>query len=62
ALELQTLTSRPVGSWGGYYLSTEMNKSYVCVSRKKSYWPINIEHAFLSGLHDSDWFCNEYYR
>ncbi len=44
------------------FLDGERKKAYVSPSKLKTYWPINIEYAFLSGLHDSDWFCDNYYR
>ena len=43
------------------FLDGERQKAYVAPSKLKFYWPINIEYAFLSGLHDSDWFCDSYY-
>ncbi|MBE3691776.1 hypothetical protein [Vibrio parahaemolyticus] len=43
------------------FLDGERQKAYISPSKLKTYWPINIEYAFLSGLHDSDWFCDNYY-
>lgn len=43
------------------FLDGERKKAYISPSKLKTYWPINIEYAFLSGLHDSDWFCDNYY-
>lgn len=44
------------------FLQGERQKAYVSPSKLKTYWPINIEYVFLSGLYDSDWFCDNYYR
>lgn len=44
------------------YIGTLRDKAFISPSKLKRYWPINIEHAFFSGLHDSKWFCGEYYR
>jgi len=44
------------------YLETLKNEVYISKTRVKKYWPINIEHCFLSALYESDWFCNHYYR
>lgn len=44
------------------FLDGERQKAYVSPSKLKTYWPINIEYVFLSGLYDSDWFCDNYYR
>jgi hypothetical protein len=44
------------------FLDLRRQNEYVSPLKVKTYWPINIEYAFLSGLHDSDWFCDNYYR
>ncbi|QDO82406.1 HNH endonuclease [Shewanella psychropiezotolerans] len=44
------------------FLDGERQRVHVSPSKLKTYWPINIEYVFISGLHDSDWFCDNYYR
>lgn len=44
------------------YLDGEKKKAYVSPSKLKTFWPINIDHAFITVLHSSDWFCDNYYR
>ncbi|WP_188014654.1 HNH endonuclease signature motif containing protein [Vibrio harveyi] len=43
------------------YIEILKQEAYVSNSRKKKFWPINIEYAFLSALFESDWFCQNYY-
>lgn len=44
------------------FLNGERQKAFVSPLKLKTYWPINIDYVFISGLYDSDWFCDNYYR
>lgn len=43
------------------YVQVLKAEAYVSNSRKRKFWPINIEHAFFSALFESEWFCQSYY-
>ncbi|PMH28177.1 hypothetical protein BCU71_06295 [Vibrio lentus] len=59
--ELQDIFERNDSANLRLFLDGERKRAYISPKRVKSYWPINIEYVFLTGLYDSDWFCENYY-